>query len=85
MVARRDAEATLDQLCELCGRPTWDGGVRVVVPDSAFVHPTDPSQDGSRLVAELAGLTRAELRGALRWRIGRQRRFAAQTAGLPTR
>lgn len=127
MVARRGVEPLAGEVCEFCGRPNWDDVVTVAVPDSAFLHPTDPEQDGTRMasacsgahaqaliergrrtwiaeqlwsaklrrvsgswnrtvldldeIAALAGLTPSQLRGALRWRIGRQRRIAARSSG----
>lgn len=127
MMARRAVEPMANDVCELCGRPIWDDGIAVAVPDSAFVHPTDEARDGTRVacacsrmhaealvergrrtwiseqlwsaklrrlseswnttaldldeIAALAGLTRAQLRGALRWRMGRQR-MMARRAGV---
>lgn len=35
--------------CELCRRPIHRGqGFTIVVPDSSYVHPTDPVRDGRR-------------------------------------
>lgn len=35
--------------CELCRRPIHRGrGFAIVVPDSSYVHPTDPVRDGRR-------------------------------------
>jgi hypothetical protein len=37
--------------CGVCGRSVSADGIREVVPDSSYLHPTDPAQDGLRPLA----------------------------------
>lgn len=65
LAARAGAEQ-----CELCGRPIHSGrGVAIVVPDSAYVHPTNPARDGRREVFACTSMHAGELvdRGRRHW------------------
>lgn len=56
--------------CDLCGRPIRSGrGITIVVPDSSYLHPTDPARDGRREALTCTSMHAGELvdRGMRSW------------------
>lgn len=68
---RLDQPARFDiERCELCRRPIRRGrGFTIVVPDSSYVHPTDPVRDGRREVLACTSMHAGALveRGIRTW------------------